>query len=263
MGWIGMLFWTTPEVIVVDVRNRYEIAIGAFPGSLDPCTGAFREFPSFVRRALDPAKGRSVALYCTGGIRCEKASTHLLNQGFENVHQLNGGILGYLANAPDSENRWQGECFVFDQRVSVDRQLRQGRHRLCPACGQPLALGMRGWPKVGRAPPARSAATNQTALRGSRGKQLGFALKTKPAAAPPECFECGPEPPAASSNSKFLACSSISFSSRLISLPNALGSSGMSTGARRRSRSLVALRPCPALGRRPSRPPPACEWSAE
>ncbi len=130
-----------PEVVVVDVRNRYEIAIGAFPDSLDPGTSAFREFPSFVRRALDPARDRSVALYCTGGIRCEKASAHLLNQGFENVHQLNGGILGYLANAPDSENRWQGECFVFDQRVSVDRQFRQGRHRLCPACGQPLGLG--------------------------------------------------------------------------------------------------------------------------
>ena len=115
------------EVTVVDVRNRYETAIGAFPGSLEPGTGAFREFPRFAERALHPARHPQVALYCTGGIRCEKASAYLLNQGFEAVYQLSGGILGYLANAPEAENRWQGECFVFDQRLSVDRQLRQGR----------------------------------------------------------------------------------------------------------------------------------------
>ena len=120
-----------PEVTVVDVRNRYETAIGAFPGSLDPGTDAFREFPRFAERALHPARHPQVALYCTGGIRCEKASAYLLNQGFEAVYQLSGGILGYLANAPEAENHWQGECFVFDQRGSVDRQLRQGR--LSPA----------------------------------------------------------------------------------------------------------------------------------
>lgn len=116
-----------PEVTVVDVRNRYETAIGAFPGSLDPGTGAFREFPRFAQRALHPATHPQVALYCTGGIRCEKASAYLLNQGFETVYQLSGGILGYLANAPEAENHWQGECFVFDQRMSLDHQLRQAQ----------------------------------------------------------------------------------------------------------------------------------------
>lgn len=123
VAWNALL--DDPEAVVVDVRNRYETAIGAFPGSLDPGTDAFREFPRFVQRALDPAKDRQVALYCTGGIRCEKASAHLLNQGFEAVYQLSGGILRYLATVPEAESRWRGECFVFDQRLSLNRQLHQ------------------------------------------------------------------------------------------------------------------------------------------
>ena len=123
VAWNALL--DDPEALVVDVRNRYETAIGAFPGSLDPRTDAFREFPRFAQRALASAKDRPVALYCTGGIRCEKASAHLLNQGFANVYQLDGGILRYLATVPEAESRWRGECFVFDQRLSLNRQLQQ------------------------------------------------------------------------------------------------------------------------------------------
>ena len=128
-----------PDVPVVDVRNAYETAIGGFPGSLDPGTRRFRDFPAFVEEALNPDAHPEVALCCTGGIRCEKASAYLLELGFETVHQLDGGILNYLASVPAQESRWRGDCFVFDQRVAVDGQLRQGRHRQCFACRRPLA----------------------------------------------------------------------------------------------------------------------------
>ncbi len=127
-----------PDVLAVDVRNAYETAIGGFPGSLDPNTRRFRDFPAFVEEALDPDAHREVALCCTGGIRCEKASAYLLALGFETVHQLEGGILNYLASVPARESRWRGDCFVFDQRVAVDARLRQGRHRQCFACRCPL-----------------------------------------------------------------------------------------------------------------------------
>ena len=128
-----------PKVLLVDVRNAYETAIGGFPGALDPDTERFRDFPDFVDEALSPQTHREVALYCTGGIRCEKASAYLLDRGFATVHQLDGGILSYLASVPAAESRWRGDCFVFDQRVAVDGQLRQGRHRQCFACRHPLA----------------------------------------------------------------------------------------------------------------------------
>jgi UPF0176 protein len=108
-----------PEVLVLDTRNAYEIELGTFPGAIDPGTRSFRQFPDYVRRHLDPARHRRVAMFCTGGIRCEKASAWMLAQGFETVYQLDGGILRYLETVPDTKNRWQGECFVFDQRVSV------------------------------------------------------------------------------------------------------------------------------------------------
>ena len=128
-----------PEVLVVDVRNAYETAIGGFPGSVDPGTERFRDFPAFAQEALSPAAHGEVALYCTGGIRCEKASAYLLGRGFATVHQLDGGILNYLASVPPEESRWRGDCFVFDQRVALDGRLRQGRHRQCFACRHPLA----------------------------------------------------------------------------------------------------------------------------
>ena len=109
---------------VLDVRNSYETALGRFPHSLDPHTDSFREFPAFVAQALDRTRHRRIAMYCTGGIRCEKASAHLLHLGFEEVYQLQGGILGYLETVPEAHNRWQGECFVFDQRLVAPGKVR-------------------------------------------------------------------------------------------------------------------------------------------
>jgi len=127
-----------PEVVVLDTRNRYEIDVGSFPGAVDPGTDSFREFPRFVERTLDPGRHRRVAMFCTGGIRCEKASAYLLERGFEEVYQLDGGILGYLESVPAADNRWQGECFVFDQRVTVTPALTEGAYRQCHACRHPL-----------------------------------------------------------------------------------------------------------------------------
>ena len=132
-----------PDTLVIDTRNAYEVAIGTFEGAIDPGTGSFREFPAWVERELRPLvaerQPRAIAMFCTGGIRCEKATAYLLQQGFEQVHHLEGGILRYLEEHPEPGSRWQGECFVFDQRVSVNQRLEPGTHRLCYACGLPLA----------------------------------------------------------------------------------------------------------------------------
>jgi UPF0176 protein len=128
-----------PDVVVLDTRNRYEIDIGTFPGARNPETRSFRQLPDYVRRHLDPARHAQIAMFCTGGIRCEKASAWLLDQGFEAVYQLDGGILSYLENVAPQDNRWQGECFVFDQRVSVNTDLEQGSFEQCYACRRPLS----------------------------------------------------------------------------------------------------------------------------
>ncbi len=135
-----------PETLVIDTRNDYEIAVGRFDRARSPGTAHFREFPEFVRRELDPARHRRIAMYCTGGIRCEKASHHLLEQGFEEVWHLRGGILRYLAEVAPQDSRWQGECFVFDERVSVDHQLQPGEHQLCRACRHPVSAQQRQSP---------------------------------------------------------------------------------------------------------------------
>jgi UPF0176 protein len=127
------------DVPVVDVRNSYEIEIGTFPEAVDPGTRSFREFPAFVAEHLDPATQPRVAMFCTGGIRCEKASAYLLEQGFEQVYQLDGGILRYLEDTAGADNRFVGECFVFDQRVSVTAELAEGGYEQCFACRRPLA----------------------------------------------------------------------------------------------------------------------------
>lgn len=126
-----------PQVTVIDTRNSYEIAVGTFPGSLDPATRSFREFPDFVA-TLAPKDHPRVAMFCTGGVRCEKASAYLLEAGFTQVYQLDGGILNYLENAAH-DNRFDGECFVFDQRVSVTDQLDQGGYVQCHACRRALS----------------------------------------------------------------------------------------------------------------------------
>ena len=124
-----------PDLLLIDTRNDYEYAVGSFAGAIDPGTGSFREFPDYVNRALGDARGRKIATFCTGGIRCEKATAFLLAQGFEQVYHLKGGILKYLEEIPPQESLWRGECFVFDERVSLEQGLRPGRTSLCPHCG--------------------------------------------------------------------------------------------------------------------------------
>lgn len=128
-----------PEVILIDTRNDYETAIGMFKGAIDPQTQSFRELPDYVHQHLDPEKHTKVAMYCTGGIRCEKSTSWMLSQGFKEVYHLEGGILNYLAQIPAEESLWQGECFVFDERVAVGHGLEIGQYSNCMGCGRPVA----------------------------------------------------------------------------------------------------------------------------
>ena len=128
-----------PEVAVIDTRNDYEIEIGTFERAKNPNTQSFREFPEYIAQNLDPEQNPKVAMFCTGGIRCEKASSYLLSQGFKEVYHLKGGILKYLENVSPEESKWQGECFVFDERVAVKEGLELGSHELCYACGHPIS----------------------------------------------------------------------------------------------------------------------------
>lgn len=128
-----------PDVVVIDARNAYEVAIGRFEGAVDPGTRAFTDFPAFVRANLDPQATPKVAMYCTGGIRCEKASALMLGLGFPEVYHLDGGILKYLETIPAEQSLWRGECFVFDERVAVEHGVREGSHALCRRCGHPVA----------------------------------------------------------------------------------------------------------------------------
>ncbi|MFC1689875.1 rhodanese-related sulfurtransferase [Pseudomonadota bacterium] len=126
------------DVRVIDTRNHYEYNLGSFKGAEDPETTSFRDFPDWVASHLDPAQDEQVAMFCTGGIRCEKATSYLLGLGFKNVYHLDGGILNYLETVPKDESLWEGDCFVFDNRVTVDHDLREGDFEVCPACRMPL-----------------------------------------------------------------------------------------------------------------------------
>lgn len=108
-----------PEIFLIDTRNTYECELGTFPGAHNPETDVFRDFPAYVKQNLDPTKHKKIAMFCTGGIRCEKASSYLLEQGFSEVYQLQGGILNYLEKIPAENSTWQGECFIFDNRITV------------------------------------------------------------------------------------------------------------------------------------------------
>jgi UPF0176 protein len=130
---------SNPDVVVVDTRNQYEVEIGTFAGAIDPHTNSFTEFPEYVTTHLDPQQHKQIALFCTGGIRCEKATSYLLSQGFENVYHLQGGILKYLEEIPATKSQWEGECFVFDDRVAVTHGLEPGTHQLCWGCGNPIS----------------------------------------------------------------------------------------------------------------------------
>ncbi|TIO05935.1 rhodanese-related sulfurtransferase [Mesorhizobium sp.] len=126
------------DTIVVDTRNAYEVSIGTFKGAIDPATTSFREFPAWVEQHRADLVGRKVAMFCTGGIRCEKATAYVKSLGFEDVFHLRGGILKYLEEVPAEQSLWQGDCFVFDERVSVSHGLVEGEAELCRACRHPL-----------------------------------------------------------------------------------------------------------------------------
>ena len=177
-----------PDVVVVDTRNAYEVEVGTFPGALNPQTKTFREFPDFVEQNLDPGSQPRVAMFCTGGIRCEKAAAYLLDQGFESVYQLDGGVLKYLetvqempvASAADgqSTNRWDGECFVFDQRVALDANLKPGDYLQCHACRRPLPRSQASHPdyKLGVSCPRCINEIDATQRAGFRERQKQMEL---------------------------------------------------------------------------------------
>ena len=128
-----------PEVTVVDTRNKYETLIGSFQNAIDPKIDSFTEFSDYVRKNLDPTKNKKIAMFCTGGIRCEKASAFMLSEGFEEVFHLKGGILKYLEEVPKEQSRWQGDCYVFDRRMAVGHGLTTGHYNMCFCCGYPLS----------------------------------------------------------------------------------------------------------------------------
>ncbi|MDJ0698453.1 MAG: rhodanese-related sulfurtransferase [Woeseiaceae bacterium] len=127
------------DVLVIDTRNSYEYEVGTFPRAIDPETDSFREFPRFAERLAETSRDRPLAMFCTGGIRCEKATALMMELGFEEVYHLKGGILNYLEHMSPENNRWDGECFVFDTRVAVDRDLAEGGYVQCHACRRPLS----------------------------------------------------------------------------------------------------------------------------
>ncbi len=127
-----------PEVVVIDTRNDYEIEIGTFKHAINPHTQTFREFPKYVEENLDPAKHKKVAMFCTGGIRCEKSTAYLKEQGFDEVYHLEGGILKYLEEVPQEQSLWQGDCYVFDGRVAVNHALTKSAYDVCNACRLPI-----------------------------------------------------------------------------------------------------------------------------
>ncbi|WP_428087288.1 rhodanese-related sulfurtransferase [Candidatus Thioglobus sp.] len=127
-----------PEVILIDTRNNYEYEIGSFKGAINPNTENFREFPEYTKNNLEQYKSKKVAMFCTGGIRCEKSTAYLKTQGFDEVYHLHGGVLKYLEQTAEKDSLWEGECFVFDERVAVKHNLEQGQYDQCHACRYPI-----------------------------------------------------------------------------------------------------------------------------
>tara|TARA_B100001758_G_scaffold243077_1_gene252313 strand:+ start:1403 stop:2401 length:999 start_codon:yes stop_codon:yes gene_type:complete len=136
-----------PDVTLIDTRNDYEFKVGTFEGAIDPGTETFGEWPDYVKKNLNPEKHTKIAMFCTGGIRCEKASAHLLKQGFKDVFHLRGGILNYLEKIPKTESNWKGDCFVFDHRVAVKHGLEQGDYEICFGCRWPISKSDLNSPK--------------------------------------------------------------------------------------------------------------------
>lgn len=132
-----------PDVLLVDTRNDYEVQVGTFRNAVNPGTDSFRDFPVYVKDKLDPKKHKKVAMFCTGGIRCEKSTAFLKEQGFDEVYHLKGGILKYLEEVPAGDTLWEGECFVFDERVTVNNKLEKGSYQQCNACRMPVTAADR------------------------------------------------------------------------------------------------------------------------
>lgn len=178
--WNGLI--SQDDIVVIDTRNDYEVRLGSFEGARDPGTSSFTEFKDYVAQNLDPNSNKKIAMFCTGGIRCEKASSYLLAQGFEEVFHLKGGILNYLTQVPAETSRWHGECFVFDERVAVGHGLAAGEATLCRACRMPLSAADREHPNytegiachhcAGNAAKRQAAAERQRqmSIAGSRGE---------------------------------------------------------------------------------------------
>ena len=157
-----------PDTIVIDTRNDYEVKVGSFAGAVDPQTRSFSDFPAWFREHRDELANKKVAMFCTGGIRCEKATAFLKAEGLEEVYHLQGGILKYLEQVPAAESRWQGECFVFDERVAVGHGLAPGTHALCRACRMPVSPDEQQSPHYveGISCPACHATRDATAQQG-------------------------------------------------------------------------------------------------
>ncbi len=132
-------FISDKETILIDVRNNFEVEMGTFKDSINPNTKNFTEFKKYLKNNLNEAKNKKIAMFCTGGIRCEKISSYMIKKGFKDVNQLQGGILSYLEKIPNKNSLWDGECFVFDNRVSVKNELKDGTYELCHACRYPLS----------------------------------------------------------------------------------------------------------------------------
>ena len=184
---------TDPEVTVIDTRNHYECDIGSFEGAINPQTTTFKEMPAFVDQQLDPVKHKKVAMFCTGGIRCEKSTAYLLEQGFDEVYHLKGGILKYLEEVPEEKSLWQGECFVFDNRVAVDHNLNVGSYDQCHGCRHPITEAQKSSPHYQRGvccPLCYDQLTiNQKERFAERQKQIDLAAKRNEphiGAAPPK-----------------------------------------------------------------------------
>jgi UPF0176 protein len=168
-----------PDTVLIDTRNDYEVAVGSFAGAINPATGRFRDFPAWFSANREALSGRKVAMFCTGGIRCEKATAFLKAEGVEDVFHLAGGILKYLEDVPAEASRWQGECFVFDERVSLGHGLTPGSHSLCRGCRMPVSAADRASPLFveGVSCPACAARRDagQRAAAAERHRQVGLA----------------------------------------------------------------------------------------
>jgi UPF0176 protein len=177
-----------PDVVVVDTRNDYEVSIGTFEGAVNPGTNSFTELPGWVEKEVAAGrlkKDSKVAMFCTGGIRCEKSTAYMRTQGFDNVFHLEGGILKYLEVVPEQESRWQGECFVFDERVSVGHGLKPGKFEFCRACRFPLSAEDKASPHyvLGVSCPhcAEATTSEQKSAYAERQRQMELAEKRQQA----------------------------------------------------------------------------------